>query len=160
MKINKTAPLITPSPLRFRIFRYLPLLLTVAALNAEVIFRFDQPRLTGTVLFEQTVTPDSAIVIKPERLPGINEAERPLEQCLWSVTFTIQGTEANFSPGKMVCIAPDFAIVEAQPQGTLAPLGQCQGSNCAALRVEQGTVVEMMLSEPLLFRLQARNERR
>lgn len=134
-------------------------LCSAMAYSADALYTVESPTLAGTTLFDQTLSNEGVITVKPSIPPSATGDVRVLSQCLWSVKVILVDGKSQFSPGKMVCVGPKKEVLESVPVGVIEPFGVCE-DECQKLKVLGDSRIELTLSAPLSFSLQPRNERK
>ncbi len=127
---------------------------------SDDLFTVGVEQLEAKTLFDQTLSENGLITVKPMIT---NEADGDVEilnQCLWSVKVDFDQGSAVFAPGKMICVGPHQEVLESIPSGTIKSFGACTNNACDSFQVAGDITVIMTLDQPLGFNVQARNERK
>ncbi|PTY36121.1 hypothetical protein BGP77_02040 [Saccharospirillum sp. MSK14-1] len=112
-------------------------------------------------LADLTLTETTTVTVHPQDAgsPEGSMSEPLPEYCLLSVQISLDQADAVLTPGKMICITDDHRILEAQPEGEIVNLGECQGESgtCGRYRLTTQRMGQLQLQTPMEFRLQPRN---
>jgi hypothetical protein len=135
------------------------MVVSVATFSAEALYTVQSDSLMGTTLFDQSLSGEGMITVKPSIPASATGDLEVMSQCLWSVKVVLTDGTTHFEPGKMVCVGPKQEVLETIPHGDFDGFGECD-SGCEHFLVAGSSEVVLNLAEPLSFTLQPRNERK
>jgi hypothetical protein len=134
-------------------------ILIAANSGADALYTVDSSELIASALFDQEITENTLVTVKPVASASATGDVQVLDQCLWSVGVTLESGSVTYTAGKMICVGPMQEVLESEPVGEFEEFGQCADS-CERITVKEGEEVVLKLSEALEFNLQPRNERK
>lgn len=133
------------------------IIVSAGTFAAETLYSVQSQSLNGRVLYDQEITDDGVVTLKPSVPVSAQGDVAVLAQCLWSVHVNISSGNAEFRPGKMVCVGPKQEVLETIPVGNFESFGTCV-DRCRSFKATGDDEVIMDLEAPLNFTLQPRNE--